>query len=617
MLSIVFTAAVIVICAGSARFLFSRFEPEFRFELERFLFEAGIGLGLFSYLVMLAGLVQMLNRWTILAVLSVLLILSVLGFVKRKPGVDQQVKGVLQSPKSRDWIAAFCALGIVAVGAWVLVRALAPPVSDDWDSLAYHLAVPKLYLQHGGIYYIPFTSHSNFPFGVEMLYTSALAFGLIPAAKLFHYAFWIFTLLGIYSLGRTYYGVRTGVVAASLFAVMPAAIWEASTAYIDLATTFYTMLAVIALLACADSCDRRWAVFCGVAAGLAATTKMTALGAIPLLAIGAVALGWKMCREIDLKSRLGDAGFMALAALLAAAPWYIKTWIQTGNPVYPFFFEIFRGRDWNSQLAQTYRSLQMQFGVGHSPADFVMAPWNLAIFSERFYDRPGLYVGFIFLAFIPFIIIASMRDRRSAGLTVFAGGLGVIWFMLSHQSRYLLPVFAVLAVPAAYGLTSLKGLKAARYAGYTALAVSALFAFLFAAQIGSASIHVVLGNESRNDYLARTVDTYRMTEYINTLPENTKVVLFNDTRGFYLDREYLWGDWAHNTVIPYKDISSAEQFARFLRSINVTHALIRGVHNLPEGHESKLIKSAIDQGYFRDVAGDESYPVVVYEVVSR
>jgi hypothetical protein len=128
----------------------------------------------------------------------------------------------------------------------------------------------------------------------------------------------------------------------------------------------------------------------------------------------------------------------------------------------------------------------------------------------------------------------------------------------------------------------------------------------------------VLGLESREDYVPRALDAYDAEEYVNrNTPDSAGVALFGEVRGFYLDRDYMWGDWAHNTVIPYDRISSAEQFARFLRSINVTHALIRGVHNLPKSHESELIKSAIDHGYFREVAGDESYPVVVYEVVSR
>ncbi|MBO4548351.1 MAG: hypothetical protein J5758_03965, partial [Abditibacteriota bacterium] len=30
------------------------------------------------------------------------------------------------------------------------IDSLAPSVSDDWDSLAYHLSVPKMFLAHGG-----------------------------------------------------------------------------------------------------------------------------------------------------------------------------------------------------------------------------------------------------------------------------------------------------------------------------------------------------------------------------------------------------------------------------------------------------------------------------------
>jgi hypothetical protein len=60
LVSIIFTATVILISAGAASRLLGRFEPVYRSATERFIFRAGIGMGLLAYLVMLLGLAQIL-----------------------------------------------------------------------------------------------------------------------------------------------------------------------------------------------------------------------------------------------------------------------------------------------------------------------------------------------------------------------------------------------------------------------------------------------------------------------------------------------------------------------------------------------------------------------------
>ena len=50
----------------------------------------------------------------------------------------------------------------------VVVMSIVPPVSKD--ALVHHLAVPKLYLRHGGIYEIPFMDFSYYPMNLDLLY---------------------------------------------------------------------------------------------------------------------------------------------------------------------------------------------------------------------------------------------------------------------------------------------------------------------------------------------------------------------------------------------------------------------------------------------------------------
>ena len=65
-----------------------------------------------------------------------------------------------------------------------------PPTSRD--ALTHHLAVPKLYLQHGGIYEIPWLEFSYYPMNLDLLYMIPLAFGndIIPKVFTFFFCTW-------------------------------------------------------------------------------------------------------------------------------------------------------------------------------------------------------------------------------------------------------------------------------------------------------------------------------------------------------------------------------------------------------------------------------------------
>ena len=85
---------------------------------------------------------------------------------------------------------------------------------------------------------------------------------------------------------------------------------------------------------------------------------------------------------------------------------------------------------------------------------------------------------------------------------------------------------------------------------------------------------VVFGSETRDEYLSRTLDIYPAQKFINEhLPQNAKVALFGDTRGFYLDRDYVWADSGHNVEFSRK-FDSVGDLVGYLKSRGVTHAMI-------------------------------------------
>ncbi|MBW1740164.1 MAG: hypothetical protein JRJ42_03395, partial [Deltaproteobacteria bacterium] len=72
--------------------------------------------------------------------------------------------------------AAYYAL-LLALFLHILVVGLlcsTPPISRD--ALIHHLAIPKLWLKHGGFYETPWALYSYYPMNIDLLYLVALYF---------------------------------------------------------------------------------------------------------------------------------------------------------------------------------------------------------------------------------------------------------------------------------------------------------------------------------------------------------------------------------------------------------------------------------------------------------
>jgi hypothetical protein len=644
---------------------------------ERFALGSAVGLGVLAYAVLAAGLLGWLRPGVLAALVLIEAVIGARALVGwaasgvqvfRCSGVQVFRTGstVYLSTRTPGYLnterliaAALVAFCLLVVG-WTLVGALAPPNGDDWDSLAYHLAAPKIYLAHGRIGFVPYDSHTNFPFTLEMLYTVGLAYGGAAGAKLFHWAMGWLTALSVAAFCRRLASTSRAQLAmpawgpplaAALFLGIPQVQWQATTAYIDLGTTLYQFLALAAFVAAVSGADAMgarslsWLIVSGMMSGWAMGTKMTAMLPFGLLLLaGAIwaASGsshWTVERD---KSRahpdpghqprwLGVA-VMALVGVVIACPWYIKSYVWTNNPVYPFFYHLFpHSIGWTPEAERAYRLEQMSFGLDKGLRGLLMAPWNLAMQGWAFFTVltlhapagtlpyfDGLQRGGIsaaFLGLVPLALFTRRWDRRLTGLLLYSLALLLPWFVLSQQSRYLLPVTAPLAVVAAVMAANLE-VDLTRWAASVFVGVTLL---LHAGwgwhRVFERSFPVVSGQVSRDDYLRRTFQAYEASKFVNTLPPGSKVALFQEARGFYIDRDYLWANPLQNTLIPYHTLRDGAELTRFLKTrLGVTHVMFNraGAAGSKKTEWYQRLQDAIDDGHL--VPLHASHEIEIYAI---
>ena len=238
------------------------------------------------------------------------------------------------------WIPWFA----VSAAVLTFLLALAPPV-EAFDTLMYHLTVPAWWLKDGGLQLVNMP-HYWFPSLVEGMFVWPLAFGKDSVPQLIHFVFALLTILMAWDWTRTLWSPKAAWWTIAIFLSMPSLTWLAAWAYTDLALAFYSLSALYALWKWKMNCDPRWLVICGAMTGFAMGIKYTSF-VLPI-ALFALMLWWSRKRILD---SARPAGILAGIGLLVASPWYLRNWIGTGNPFYPF---VFSGPYWDAFRANWY-----------------------------------------------------------------------------------------------------------------------------------------------------------------------------------------------------------------------------------------------------------------------
>jgi 4-amino-4-deoxy-L-arabinose transferase-like glycosyltransferase len=466
-----------------------------------------------------------------------------------------------------------------------LCAVLAPSDADDWDTLAYHLAVPKLWLSEGHIFSVPFISHSNFPDVIDDLYVWGLTWGGQHGAKAFSLGYFLLGILAIFGFARRHYGASAGWLAAVAFASVPAILWEAGTAYIDVGHGLYAGLGIAFAALALQNEDRRkdYLILSGVLLGFAAASKYTGLQTIFLVAFVFLLFG---LRGAHRAGALKGALLVGILAAAIASPWYIKNVVNVGNPVYPFLYERFGGANWDQRRADIYRNEQQSFGVGLSegkrdPAQIGHAVLGLAYQPGR-YVNPlqtvggGSPLGAVGVAVLAALVLWALsgRVRRFEGFVLAVAGLSFVpWFFLSQQSRYIVaiaPAAAILLGGAAVTL----GLVFGRVAIAVAVLQSLYSIWLFREAKFKFQSQVVVGRVSPEEYQTKGIPFYGPSRTINREVAGGKVALYDEVFGYLLDVPYFWANAGHTTTIPYDSMRDADDYVREMKRLGFTHAYI-------------------------------------------
>jgi len=549
---------------------------------------AGLGLAVFSYVVFLLNAVHAATPTTLAAAWLVWTGAGVAGFIRLpKP------KFLFSAMSPWAWLLL---AGLAVQALLNVVPALTPAV--DWDGVAYHLALPKLYLQAGGFVFRPDIFHNLFPQFTEMLFQPALLLPYGIAAKIVHAGFGVLAALAVYAAVReSKAGRLTGLLAAAFFYGQYLVHVESGTAFIDLASAAYTGLALLAFTAGFAGKREKLFLLGFLFLGVSAATKWHGLIVAGLAWL--LAMGWLAAdRTLAWPQKIRRMMLAGVCVMLPVAPYLARAWLMGGNPFWPLGYAIFGGREWDAEIATRVSSFVRQFaGMAPGWEGFLRLPYDLLVHGERFgvggpqlrFPLMGAALAIAGVGFLGW----KKKDGPQLPFRVWTAAMAglafvAVWFHSSPQVRFGLALFP--AVAWAAGLAVNRLWQAGRGGRMAALAAAFLVLAVRPAVHRDTPYHLqtLWGQVTPAGFITRYLPHYPACAYLNQhAAGDDTILLFGENRGFFLDNPYLWGDPMIQKVVDYRRFPDPESLAASLSGLGVRWVLYRtdlyGPDYLPPG----------------------------------
>jgi 4-amino-4-deoxy-L-arabinose transferase-like glycosyltransferase len=511
----------------------------------------------------------------------------------------------------------------------ITILASVPPVSRD--ALTHHLIVPKLYLQHGSIYEIPFIVFSYYPMNLDLLYMIPLYFGNDIAPKFIHFIFALLTAWLIFRYLRKRLAMGWALAGALFFLSLPIIVKLSITVYVDLGLIFFSTASIMSLLKWIDSrFQLKFLILSAACCGLALGTKYNGLIVlfiltvfIPFVFIGDSKKNLNLKKpgdkersiQIQFKA-LGFGAIFFIVALLVFSPWMIRNYVWKANPIYPLYNKVFNRQIQVSPNAQTGSQTlgpaadRQQTTKAKSThwSSFAIRKviygeswWEIALLPVRIFfqgqdDNPKYFDGKLnpFLFFLPFFAFihlsknpTSLRTEKKVFVFFTILFLLYAFSMTGIRIRYVAPIIPPLVILATLGLHQISSMVTNRKVPQPAWVGSGFIIFVVTIMLALNASYIlkqfrivdpfsyISGRVSRDAYITKYRPEYAIYQYVNQhLPDNVKILgLFLGNRRYYSDKDLILGLNEFK-----KNINRAESEKKILKELRekgFTHLIIR------------------------------------------
>jgi len=514
------------------------------------LFRISLGLVATSYITLFMANYGWLDRNLAFVLMTVIIFVRIKKVLQLPILIGRKTARFISNLNAHgsQQLKAFFIILILQVGINFFLT-LTPPTG--WDSLAYHLTIPKLILREGKMIDLASSGGVSYPLSIEMLYTICLLFRDGGLAKLLSWAIGILTIWAIYELALTASRKDIGIIGGAIFYGTQVVSMWAGKCYVDISLAFFTTIAVLATIK--FSKDKKFSNWILVAVFIAALPGIKYNGVFLALIIGLYAVLQLFTISTGRRWRwsfsIGALVILLVMGIILNSQWYLDS--SSKDAI---------GKTCTS--AADIIVVSMQNPIKVYLERFFFSFWRLTLF----YELDGR-IGPVFLAFIPLLIFMRPQRDIKIWLIISLGYLLLFPLLGLLHSRYILPLFPLLSLISAYSYEEIR--QWGRSLGYL-LCVILLFTLIF-------NIGLTLYNHrpellfltkrcTEREYLQTRVRVFPAIDYINKNIKDGKILLIGESRAYYLERPFLWGH-----IIRGKE---NDKLKPFLEQNKITHLLV-------------------------------------------
>ena len=571
MVEILYILLLAASAAGTGLAILRRIGPICTSRAEELTFSIGIGLGGLALATLLLGLLNLLYA----PVFYALIIAGLLSGRNELVGLAGRIQGrVVESIP--DWKSFyFWVVFLISIVLFLnLLRALVP-AHGAVDPLAYHLALPSIYLANHDLSFEQTLTGTLYPDNIGMLYTVALALRGATLAQAIHWFFGFATILAIYCFCRDYYSVQVGIFAAVIYTLTPVVLFFSPLAYVDVGVGFFQFMALWALFKWMREGGRRTLVLVAIFTGLGMGSKHTALFlgvAFALIIFSRLLLQKESPKDVILTLLLYGG-----LALLLASPWYARAWYHAGNPVWPIANEIFSGVPYGSSFSISKANITESSGFSWARLSDQVYLVGVSLWEWTWNEKMGWQraIGIYYVALCPIAFLYWRQGRVRWLILCSVLYYSLIVLYIDGNPRYNLAFFALLSVLAGWGGARLSNHQIPLF---RSIFRSAFIATLFCGiaqsyALAFTAVNYNFSSQNSDQFLQEYESNYKALQFVNQqLPVDSKVLLQGIVKGYYCEREYLW-DHPYQTILRYDEHNTPDGLLNKMKNLGLTHVV--------------------------------------------
>lgn len=617
MVEILYIIAIATGAMGLGLTLLRKVGPICDSRAEEVVFSLGFGFGALALGVLTLGFAHLLY----VEVLYGLLVVGALVGSKELIGLAGRLQGQFTG-RQIDWRSFYFWLAVLTGFGLLLnlLRALLP-AHGAVDPLAYHLALPKLYLLKHHISFERTLTGALYPDNVGMLYLLAIGLRDASLAQVVHWFMGATTVVAIWCFCRMYFNNRVGVWAAAIYAFTPVFVFFSPLSYVDVGVGLFQFLGIWALFKWLQGGERRALMLAAVFMGFAMGAKHTGIF-IAIVAGAAIAVRG-IYRKEDIRSIAILMGLYTAIALGLASPWYLRAWWEAGNPVWPVANALFGGLPYKGTYSVSSGAVVGTVGFVERAQDLLHVTatslWQWAWNEKLGWQRA---TGIYFVALLPGIV-AYWRLPRVRWLAMAC----LLYYLLAvlyvdGNPRYNIALFALLSALTGFIVEQLSR-QSTRLLGYlvkTAFVVTVVGNLAQGYALSFQGVQYALSQQTADGFLLETEANFQAFRFVDKhLPPEAKVLLQGIVKGYYCERVYLW-DHPYQMLLQYGDYKTSEQLLKRMGELGITH-ITRMIY-IPPGRTKGVgypqyfadaLHEDFRKKYLKLLHRDQAY--VVFEVV--